>query len=79
MFGEEDFILWGVPQVLSEKKRRRPWSMRLVFLCFILWLASSAAFGSLVALLGMSNVAATVGNCGNDSPVISWWDPLTAR
>lgn len=55
MFGEEDHILWGVPRALSEKRRGRAWSMRLVLLCFILWLASAASFGGLIALWGMSS------------------------
>jgi hypothetical protein len=59
MFGGEDYISWGVRQAPLEKKRGRAWSMRLVFLCFILWLVSSASFGGLIALWGVSNGKST--------------------
>ncbi|KUJ12458.1 uncharacterized protein LY89DRAFT_688147 [Mollisia scopiformis] len=79
MFGEEDSALWGPPQALLEKKRGGGRSMRLAFLCLILWMASSASFGGLIALWGLNSVNMNRESCGDSALAMTFWDPLIAK
>lgn len=47
----EHVMVEDLPSLSSEKYRRAS-SMRLILLCFVLWLVSSASFGWLAALWG---------------------------